>query len=679
MSMSSIAESLSLAMQNHQAGNLREAEEMYKSILSRNPRNANALHLLGVLHAQTGRPEDAVGFIRNAIQVHDGEAPFHFNLGRALTQVGRHEEALAAFDETLRLRPDFAAAMGERANALRRLGRIEESIEAYEKAVEASPQDADLMNNFAMTLVNNNRLDRGIQMLQQAIRVRPNFTQARANLGKAAIDAGQHDLAVEHLQEVVELIPNDPTVHNNYGNALVQKGRATDAIAHFRRALELDPEYATCHVNLGNAYRNAKFSDDAIRHYRRALELDPTLAQSHYGIAAIHERLNNLEPALAEVDRTLELQPDHRGALPLRGRILRRLERLEEAEAHFRGIIENESLARMHGQAYVELGQVLDKRKAYDEAFESFATGQQLLSERPASQRYDWTAYLTFISDAGTWIRDTGPQEWETDWADSDHESPIFFVGFPRSGTTLTEQILASHPRLVATDEAPLIAGLLNRVPELLGHRPPFPGGVAELQREHVLELRRQYWEEARRHVSVDNFDGVRLIDKLPLNIVNLPVIRRIFPEAKVITAIRDPRDACLSCFMQEFKPNVAMIHFYSLETTARLYAGVMDLWLQYREKLGLPWIETRYEDLVEDLESAARRMLEFIDEPWDDAVLEYAERSRDRMVSTPSYAAVSQPVYRTARQRWRNYEKHFDSVMPTLEPFIRTFGYETT
>lgn len=675
--MTSIAETLSLAVSNHKAGNLKEAEVLYKQVLTQNPQNANALHLLGVLSAQSGRPEDSIGYIRRAIEIRDDQAAFHYNLANALRKTGELESAAEAYQRGLELEPEHAQSWFDLAAVLRELGRTEEAIAAYQKDLALRPKHAEACNNIGMLLFDAGQAKRGVTFIQRAVEIRPDFGKAHANLGKVSLDLGHANVAEMHLRRAITLLPDDPIVNNNLGNALSLQAKSGEAIEHYRRALEIDPEYAACYVNLANTYRTARRHEDALQHYANALALDDSIAQAHYGRAAILERLSDLEGAIESLDRALEIEPDMSGAVLLKGRLLRRSEHYDDARAYLSAAIENPAMKRVAGSLQVELGHVLDRMGRYDDAFGAFSSGQQLLSERPAAQHFDWTRYLSTISRSQKWIEEGGPTEWETSWDDG-IQVPVFFVGFPRSGTTLTEQILDSHPNLVATDEAPLISNLMQRVPDLLGERPPFPEGVGQLQREHVLQLRREYMDEAAQFVGADALQECRLVDKLPLNLVNLPIIRRIFPESRLICALRDPRDVCLSCLMQEFRPNIAMVHFYSIETTARLYANVMNLWLHYRTKLGMPAIESRYEDLVADYEASARRLLEFLGEPWDDAVLEYTNRAREKVVSTPSYAAVSQPIYTSSTKRWERYEKHITKVQPLLQPFIEEFGYES-
>ena len=166
------------------------------------------------------------------------------------------------------------------------------------------------------------------------------------------------------------------------------------------------------------------------------------------------------------------------------------------------------------------------------------------------------------------------------------------------------------------------------------------------------------------------------LLDKLPLNIINVGLISRLFPEAHILVALRDPRDVCLSCFMQTFTLNQAMRQFLEIDDTARFYATVMDLWLHYKNILRINYLETRYEDIVEDLEESAKRILDFIGASWNEDVMKFYKSAATRHVHTPSYQSVTQPIYRNAIAKWKNYNQQLESTTPILNPFLKEFGY---
>ncbi|RMF84793.1 MAG: sulfotransferase, partial [Nitrospirae bacterium] len=264
-------------------------------------------------------------------------------------------------------------------------------------------------------------------------------------------------------------------------------------------------------------------------------------------------------------------------------------------------------------------------------------------------------------------------------WGEEEPEdgvaSPAFLVGFPRSGTTLTGQILASHPQVAVTGQQPLLGRLIGELPNLLGRRLESGWDLCDLGAEELTRVRRRYWALVAEMVGPVEADRL-LVDKLPLNVIDLGFAYRFFPRAKVVVLLRDPRDACLSCFMQPFHLNQANVNFLDLERTARLYAAVMELWFHYREALGNPYLELRYEELVADPEGRARELLAFLGLPWDEAVLRFHELGRE--VRTPSYAAVASPIYREAVGRWRHYREQLAPVAGILQPFVEAFGYES-
>ena len=238
----------------------------------------------------------------------------------------------------------------------------------------------------------------------------------------------------------------------------------------------------------------------------------------------------------------------------------------------------------------------------------------------------------------------------------------------------MTEQVLAAHPQVCTTDERPYLsavnAALAALVPET-GVTVDTPcRALAALSNADIQQLRAVYWSEC---ASADAPDATLFLDKLPLNLVHLGLIDTIFPDARVIVALRDPRDVCLSCFFQEFQLNAAMIHFLTIESTAAFYTTVMQSWLEQRARFRVPTRIVHYEDTVTDLEAQARRLVDHLDLPWSDAMLSFHESARTRAISTPSADAVTKPIHRGALERWRGYEPHLESVLPTLTPLAET------
>ena len=324
-------------------------------------------------------------------------------------------------------------------------------------------------------------------------------------------------------------------------------------------------------------------------------------------------------------------------------------------------------------EAGTELGFVLDKLQRYDEAYRAFEKGQQAFSRLPNAAQIDGRALLKEVAANKACFTRDRIDSWSEVVAGDGFPVPVFLVGFPRSGTTLSEQILAAHPGIQSSDEHPFLPRVLKAVKAAQGR--PYPEGLDDLDLEQIGEYRAHYWSQVEKVMGPREDAGI-MVDKLPLNIIHLGLVQRLFPEAKILVALRDPRDVSLSCFMQAFRANTAMANFFNMQSTVRAYAAVMDLWMHYRQALRLEYREFQYETLVSDTETTARGLLEFLDLPWDPAVLDHAAKSRGRAIRTPSYQAVVEPVNTARVARWKNYKNQAGPAFASLAPFVKAFGY---
>jgi hypothetical protein len=300
----------------------------------------------------------------------------------------------------------------------------------------------------------------------------------------------------------------------------------------------------------------------------------------------------------------------------------------------------------------------------------SFARAKQQIRESPESQAFSGARFLERVKRNRAWFTQDKLSAAAARATPADTRGPVFFVGFPRSGTTLMERVLQAHPGIVTTEEeSPLTP--LRRQLSLSGS---YPEGLASLTADDIDQATRLFWSSAEK--AVGPLDGRVLVDKLPLNIVDLGLANIVFPQARVLVALRDPRDVCLSCFMQYFLLNDAMVNFLDLRQTSQTYKAVMALWMHYREVLTLPYSEYRYEDLVEDFDGVVRQVLDFIGVGWHEEVARYRERSLGRAINTPSYRDVTGVLYRRAAGRWRSYRQELAPVLEELGPFAAAFGY---
>jgi len=502
----------------------------------------------------------------------------------------------------------------------------------------------------------------------------PNHINAYYFLGASYQVLGENELGLEQYTKVLELDPEHAAAYLNSGILFQRKKMFKQAIYHFKRAVEFDPENVDVHFNLGAIQHNQGNFEAAMASYKRVLELAPDNAYVCYMLADICEMTNSLSEAEQYLQQGISLSPGHPLSYRLVATLLRRQGRIDDAISRLEEAPVPSGDLQIDEAVHFEFGRLYERKQDSARAYAHYQAGNRLLSQRPGADHNDKDSYLNMVRQ----IRQTYTPDWLATWtppfetADQLMSPPTFLVGFPRSGTTLLDQILSSHSGIQVIEEQVMIANIRRELA-------PTPAGylsaLADLQPSRIQVLRQQYMDNAAHYLEEGKGGGI--IDKLPLNIVHIGLIVRLFPDARIILALRHPCDVCLSCFMQAFGANDAMANFYTLEDAARLYAEVMGLWRHYTNLLPLKYHQVRYEDIVENFEGETRKLLGFLDLKWEPGVLEYNRHAGKRKhINTPSYNQVTEKIYTRARYRWQRYEDQLRPVAPMLSPFIDYFGY---
>lgn len=591
-------------------------------------------------------------------------------------RAGRWHEAKELLQRFCAVQPVDADAWYWLGVAQANLGMMGEAANALARAVSCNPRHAHAHHTRASVLTRLGRNDEAIDSLRQAIKAMPSLAEAHSDLGNALRLTGHHVEAETCLHKALKLRPDDVRAHLYLALLYKQQRRFAEAAASCRTAVTLQPAFAEAHNELGNVLQNLGEHEEAIASYKKALALRPGSPDAWTNLGLTLEKLHRLEEAREAAKSALALAPQHYGANLLCARLDSRGGAPQQACERLEALLQQPLVPRDYAVAAMELGHALDKQGDHERAYERFAAAKRAWQSVLAATSYDTGQLTPQIARLRAWFTAERVRGWDTLPRKNGLASPIFLVGFPRSGTTLMEQILESHPNLTGSREEPLLTRLLASIASLLGRPFAYPEGLEELVAAEVGVLRAEYWRLARQLIGPE-IEMRRLVDKLPLNIMELGLIHRLFPDAKIVVALRDPRDVCLSCYMQSFELNQAMVNFLDLGNTTQLYAAVMGLWCQYRALLNLDAFIYRYEDLVDDIEGMARRLLEFLDEPWDPTVLRYHEIAKTQYANTPSYQNVTLPIYRKAIGRWRNYEKQLAPHMTALQPFLDEFGYK--
>jgi tetratricopeptide (TPR) repeat protein len=562
------------------------------------------------------------------------------------------------------------------ARALHEVGRTDDAERAYRAIVEADPGCAEAWHLLAVVAVQTGDPPRAQGHVEKALALDAMVPRYHNTLATAYILQGRAREAERCLRQALALDPGFANAHYNLGNVLRDLNRSKEAEAAYRRTLDEDPDHLDALNNLGLLIMGRHRLEEAEAFLRRARGLDPTNAGVLWNLASCLEQRNALDEAHEIVAELLNSAPDDVAANLLAARLERRLGSLESAAKRLQAVLAGTTDDGIRLNANFDLGLVLDRLERPDQAFAAFARANEQQALTTEAAGIVGAAYLDQVGHAGRWFGAQRLAAWGNAPPLDDRSPPVaFFVGFPRSGTTLMEQVLAAHPALVTTGED----SPLERIRQTMRKERPggqgYPECLDTLSAADILRWRQAFWRHAAATLGAAA-DGRIVVDKLPLNLIHLGMVNRLFPEAKVIIALRDPRDVCLSCFFQNFRPTAAMVNFQSIEGAAALYARTMDLWLHYRGHISMAWTEYRYEDLVADMGGTARRVLEFLGLEWNDDVLAYREAARSRTILTPSYRDVGEGLYGRAVGRWRRYEDRLAPILPVLAPYVKAFGY---
>jgi tetratricopeptide (TPR) repeat protein len=678
----------------HEQGELDKAERLYAAILAAQPRHFEALQRLGALHCQRARPADALRYLSAALTVKPADAVALSNLGLAQASLRRPEEALASFDRALALKPDLVGALNNRGVALRDLGRPEEALASFERALALKPNYAEALNNRGNALRDLARSEEALASYERALALKPDYAEALANRGIALLELNRFEEALASCDRALALKPDYAEALNCRGVALRSLGRFEDALASYDRALALKPDHVEALNNRGNALRDLYRPEEALASFDRALALRPDFAEALANRSNALLDLDRAEEALASCGEALALKPDYAVAYDNKGLVLGELGRTEEASASIEEAIR---LAPRRVRSYYNL--TVSKRLTVGDprikAMEEMARGMPSLTqddqihlhfalakaladvgdhERSFRRLLDGNALKrkrTLYDEAGalgslqrTQATFTRQLMGRNEGRGEPSEIPVFIFGMPRSGTTLIEQILASHPKVFGAGEIAALAKAVARLDGGAGSASRFPEAVAQMSGAQLRQLGAVYVESVRASAPA----AERITNKTTENFRFAGLIHLALPNARIIHARRNPIDACLSCFSTLFAGNIPFA--YDLAELGRYYKAYDALMAHWRETLpASAMLEVGYEDVVADLEGQARRILAHCGLEWDARCLDF--HRTERRVRTASAAQVRRPIYRSSVERWRAYEPWLGPLLAELQPLV--------
>jgi tetratricopeptide (TPR) repeat protein len=680
-----------LALEQHRAGDLLKAEAYYRQVLMVRRDHPDALHLLGLIAHQRQRYDVAADLMRQAIDANGNQAAYlvkvaaalhdqgdvdgaalvrnqvaqmkralaevHSNLGTVLRDQGKLDEAIAAYREAAVISPEYAEAHCNLGALLRRQGKLEEAIAAHRQAVFLRPDSAEAHSCLGLALRDRRELDEAVSAHREAVRIAPDHAEFYSNLGNALSERGDLDEAVVAYRNALGIQPALADLHSNLANALRDQGKLDDAIAAYNEAVRLGPDRAEFHLNLGIALRDQGKLEDALAAYRKALALKPDFVEIHSNIGVALIELGRFSESQAILEAAIQLAPRDTKCR----RTLAQLVRFGAEDPHLEAMEElsedGNSLAiedRIHlhfalAKAYEDVGR-------HAEAFQQLLEGNAL---KRGQITYLEATTLELMDRIRAAFTSELVQRLQNKGAPS--SSPIFIVGMPRSGTTLIEQILASHRDVFG-------GGEMRHFGEVVGHMRAnswgplnFPEGVTALIDQDFRNLGARYVADTAPYAPA----AARITDKMPGNFLYAGLIHLALPNAVIIHARRDPVDTCVSCFSKLFGDEQG--HTYDLAELGRYYRRYQMLMTHWRDVLPPGRIlDVQYENVVRDLEGQARRIIERCGLEWDSRCLDFYKT--ERPVRTASAVQVRQPIYGSSIGRGRRYTHLLGPLLAELE-----------
>jgi tetratricopeptide (TPR) repeat protein len=718
-----IARGFKLARRWQQQGKWREAEQVYGSILTVEPKHFGSLCGLGAVYKQQGRREQAVALFRRAAATARDSADIQTDLGVIFANLDQPEEAIACFEKALVANPDHAETHNLLGNALHALGRSQEAITHHAQALAINPDFAQAHCDLGVVFAALHRRDAAMACYRRALVLKPDHAEAHCHLGDVLAGLGRRDEAVSHFERALAVRPL-ARAHCGLGILLSELVGPHAAIVHFEQALTTQPDLVEARFRLGHVLERLNRHEEAIACYRRTLTLSPNRTAAHHRLASVLQALDRHDEAIAHYEAVVSVRPNDASVCLGLAIALQKLHRFEASIAWAqKALALDPANARAHhamGVALQALGDLKDAGEAYATAvtlaprsavfhlnlarLKPFIDGDPRLSalERLAqdlpSLEPDEQIALHFALGKAYADREQHQQSFHhlregnalkrariicdetatlgllerlreiftsdlmrTMGGGAPWRLPVFVIGMPRSGTTLVEQILASHSQVFA-----------------VGERDDFRRCLSSLRRSKEtarwVDLLPTLTAEDCRQIGAAYLDRIkagapaaqRVVDKMPSNFAFAGLIHLALPQARIIHVCRDPVDTCVSCYSVLFsgEPSSPVYDLGELGRYHRAYARLMEHWRRLLPRGVM--LDVRYEEVVEDLEAMVRKMLAHCGLDWEEGCLAF-DRTK-RPVTSASSIAVRQPINRYAVGRWRRYANELAPLLEALE-----------
>jgi len=581
--------------------------------------------------------------------------------------------------------------------------KFKEALQLANNIIKTQPENHQVYNILGLIYLAQNFSDQACLHFKKAISLSSGIPDYQHNLAQAYCASNKVKTAKKLLIKIIKHNNQYIIAHNTLGSIYFDEKKYDQAIKSFKQAIKINENYIDAIFNLANTYKSMNKFSSAVKYYRQiysrnnedsevkvtlvnlylklgdveqALEVAQNDASCIYIIAVHTEGKSNLEKALQYIEECLRLDGASLQYKRLKATILRRMGNTSKA---LKILQETNYNADTDIQIKIfvefELGKLHDKNKNYDEAFKHYNLANELNNQLNPIESVAASNFISHVDRVYENLSEEWLASWKADFSADLNRQPVFMVAFPRSGTTLLDQVLDGHSEFVVMEELPIIGDVIKEAIRITNKE--YPDLLSSINNNTLKKLRNYYFKRVDEQFKYDK--SKTLVDKLPLNIVELELIHLLFPQSRVILSMRHPYDVCLSNYMQHYAANEAMMNFNTLDGVSSTYDKVMRLWGKYLSLF--PDLHTHvvhYEKLVDDMESEIKALTRFLEVDWQPEILNFHQHALSRKaLNTPSYQQVTQPVYTSSRYRWKNYEKHIIDPFKILNRYVEEFGYE--
>jgi len=687
------SKAVEMAGQLYTRGLYGQAARVCSQIIEARPANADAQNIFGVSLAALGRTKEAVAALERAIKINPAAPSYHANLGEVLRQAGELEAAIKPLEEAVRLDPNNAQALNNLGIVNFEQRKFKQAVEYYRRALEHRPAMSEALNNLGNALRMTGDIDGAIQAYQDALVQRAVYPEAYNNLGTLLQLDRKFEEAEHALRKAIQQNPRYVEAHNNLAQLLFSQKKELDALRVLGDALKFAPKNVQTLLLTSKIQLRRGNLPAAEQGIRIAVQQEPENPEVLTVFGQVLHETDRYDEALEVLEKSIAKNDKNPESLNFYGVALKSVGRLEEARdyilkalklndgmygayANLNDLVDfstgpgEELFNRMEAifdsvknpeadpflPLHFAFAKALDDRGQHEKALEHYIIGGKM-----KRQQLDYKESDTFAFFDG--IRAAFPKEVfeNRKWAGLNDDRPVFIVGMPRSGSTLVEQILSSHPDIYGAGEVKYLSQALGKIRDRFPSLPRYPDMVEKITGPQLEIVAKSYQEMLAKGAG----DAKRITDKLLTNYFFLGLINLLFPKAKVINTQRDPVDTCLSGFTKLFKDD--MPHSYDLGELGRYYGKYRELMEHWEKVLPKGFLTTViYEDVVADTEKEAKRLIEFLGLPWDPKCVDF--HKSDRPVKTASVAQVRKPIYKTSVKRWKKYGEGLQPLVDAIE-----------